>query len=268
MTQINTNYDEDPYDDEDVLGRAVAVPVRVVKSGEEKIVAPEYCSLQTWTIPQWNVAQPAQILTRQLTRYQSRLFLQPTSPGSGETIVPAPAVDTSIIYTNNTGVPQTLQSLRAALTTDATVGNRFAAVQIKDASGNILFAVSNGTATPASTTVTVTGYVGATQSNSASTFTAPLPGTVSIPVGGTVTILGQQGATADQWSSAILTFTGSTPAVWINSKPEPLVQPNGPFGFLLPASTLFVWESQEPCYVICVGSGVSQISVEDQIYAV
>lgn len=39
MTEINTNYDVDPYDDEEVLGRNSAVPVKIIEEeGEDKSI--------------------------------------------------------------------------------------------------------------------------------------------------------------------------------------------------------------------------------------
>lgn len=39
MTEINTNWDTDPYDDEEVLGRSSAVPVKIIKEeGEDKSI--------------------------------------------------------------------------------------------------------------------------------------------------------------------------------------------------------------------------------------
>ena len=35
MTEINTNWDQDPYDDEEVLGRSTAVPVKIIEAEEE-----------------------------------------------------------------------------------------------------------------------------------------------------------------------------------------------------------------------------------------
>lgn len=35
MTEINTNYDVDPYDDEEVLGRNSAVPVKIIEEEDE-----------------------------------------------------------------------------------------------------------------------------------------------------------------------------------------------------------------------------------------
>jgi len=70
---INTNYDLDPYDDEETLGRDSAIAVRVVGTKTEAL-APHFGACTTFTIPQAGTAPPVQILTRRPTREQAYVF--------------------------------------------------------------------------------------------------------------------------------------------------------------------------------------------------
>jgi hypothetical protein len=65
--QVNTNWDQDPYDDETELGGISAVPVRVVGQKIETL-SPQFGAYSLFTVPT-NASLPVQLLQRRPTRY-------------------------------------------------------------------------------------------------------------------------------------------------------------------------------------------------------
>lgn len=205
------------------------IPVYVTEPGEGVHPLNQASFRQITIVPG---ADPVPIVERNPSR--TRLLILNETPPNTQEINPAtPAAGTGFVYTNNTNSPQGVLTVRATLTTDATVLNRFIMVTVKDAAGNILWSAVNGNATTASSTIAYNGYVGATQQNSATgTFTFPLPGNDgAIPPGGTLSITSGAFGAGDQISGIAIVFAASGGGVRLKSGP---ISANGA---LLPGGT-------------------------------
>jgi hypothetical protein len=70
---VNTNYDSDPLDDEELLGRNQAVPVIEIGKKYEQL-APQFGACSLFNIPLAGTSPPVQILQRRPTRDQAYVF--------------------------------------------------------------------------------------------------------------------------------------------------------------------------------------------------
>lgn len=269
--EINTNSDPDPYDDELELGRATAVPVKII--GKPNVtLAPEFGGANTWPIPNSNGSSGqtyTQIGQRRPTRHRLRIWI-PSISGSGQTDIGEsnPAIGSSFVWTNTTGSPVNLLTLRGFLTTDAVVANRFVQVQIKDASNNILVAAQDTLAVVASSTIAINAYQGAAQTNSASGFAGiPLPLNLTVPINGTVTLNIVNMDPGDQLSQVVIAYSSNgVGQVRISADLPSLI--NGG-GVTIPAAIIpfgdMTWDSEKPCYATCDG-GTATIFTLDESY--
>ena len=136
----------------------------------------------------------------------------PASPQTSTTIG-NPAPGANLVYTNNSGAPQTLLAIQGVFTASATVLNRFVQVQAADGLGHQIYRIVDTTAVVASTSVSVVAYQGApfTPAATGTTF-LPLGQGIVIPAGGNVSLVASPIDPADQWSAIVVTVAGSTAA--------------------------------------------------------
>jgi hypothetical protein len=248
------------------------VDVRVIEDiTETERRAPDFGSANTFTLQLAGAAQPVQVLQRRLKRSKARVIVPAIATTSFATsLQSSPAPGANFIYTNTSGVPQNLVSLGAQFVADATVGNRFLTLTIKDGSGNTLVVMQDGAAVVASASIHINAFQGATQANSSSGQTTfPLPQNFQLLPGYTVTLSGIVGP-ADQFGQinlGISQASGATAAIFHNN-PNPLANPTPPPGVgvqVITAPFTFDWESQQPLYGVGVGGPV-QVSVIDETY--
>lgn len=168
--------------------------------------------------------QPQPILPFDSYRHRATISVSLPSQVTSQTDIAgtSPAAGSNYTYTNTSGQAQQLLAAVATLTTDATVANRFAKVEIADAAGNILFIVQDQSATTASETLNVNAFQGATQQNSGvGTAMLPLPLNMMVPAGGQVLLSGVAGGSADQWSAIRLTFSQTaTPFIYLGTQAQ------------------------------------------------
>jgi hypothetical protein len=141
------------------------------------------------------------------------LATKQTTPVSGASSV----AGSNFTYTNNTGAPQEIVSYYTNFNTDATVANRFPGYEITSAGGAFLASARDLTAVVASSTLNMSGFIGAFQNNAATgTQVLALPNGLFIPPGGTFQLVGVAATSADQFTNVDLTF---------NSEAGSLAQP-------------------------------------------
>lgn len=268
MTEINTNWDQDPYDDETVLGRATAVPVKLI--GKPTVtLKPEFGSLQSLVIPVWGVSTPVQLLQRQRGRFKARLLLQSqpalsalpsgaiaytvpkygsvTSPGAGVAIAATAVIPAGAYY------------VTAVVSLAGTVAQ---------GTDNANFVIVQGVGTDASFQLnnqitagpqTFGPYLFNMQPSATGVYT------------NNIAVQTINAGTAGSIYSVILTVTPAgdlaTSPVYLNSKPDPLSN-NPPQGFIMPPGQFMDWESQQPVYAICVGNNAQVVSVQDLTYEI
>lgn len=73
MSEMTTNWDQDPLDDDEVLGGIKAIPVKIIGQST-KARNPEFGSCSLWTAPVAGVAPPVQILQRRPLRYAAFVY--------------------------------------------------------------------------------------------------------------------------------------------------------------------------------------------------
>lgn len=271
MTELDDGYVEDAPQVYDGPPIPVHITSGSIKGGEfTERLAPDYGSTGTFQLQLAGMAQPVQILQRRYRRSKARVLVMSLGAGSAEISGSNPAPGTGFTYTNTSGLTQFLQSLSVFFTADATVLNRFLSIRFRDAAGNTLAIVANGAATVASSTITINGYIGASQQNSASgTFTAPLPQNLAIPPGGQIVVTAASLGPADQFSGIILNFSQTGVNAVFHNRPDILSLPTIPAMTGIQVSTApysFDWESQQPLYGVGIG-GLVTVSVIDETYA-
>lgn len=247
--EINTNSESDPYDDEEELGRATAVPVKII--GKPSVtLAPEFGSLLTTIIGQYGVAQPTQLLQRRQTRHKSRLYVSgntvSSTPSTAYGTATTPAANTNFVAL--TGLPIGLYSVAWTFNLEGTPS----ATDID----NVQIHVTGGGATQR-------GVNGATAGQY-----PQLPAILAITAAGQNIdmqniVLATTGAIYS--GTIVATPLATNPVVYMNSRPDGLSAAPAPIGGLIPAQSWLVWESQEPIYATCVG-GTATVLVLDESY--
>jgi hypothetical protein len=233
-------------------------------------VAPDFGSSNTFTLQLAGAAQPVQLLQRRIKRSKARIIITGLSNTFTEITPGNPTAGNGFTYTNNTGVPQTLESIRFTLTTDAVVANRFVFVQIKDTAGNFVWSNFDSAAIVASTTLSVylaQGIANTAGGASGSTL-GGLPSTLQLQPGWSVAIFVSAMDAGDQISSIVLTLTGANTTAIFHNNANVLANPIPPVGVgvqINAAPFQFDWESQQPLYGVGIG-GTVQVSVIDETY--
>lgn len=185
----------------------------------------------------------------------SAVSLAAGTPASETELLPTnPAAGALFTYTNATGGQQVLQSVKFTLTTDAVVANRFASVQIKDATGQLIAQQANLTAVAASSTLIMMLDQGlANIPNGASgTVLGGLPSTVTLLPGWQVVINVSAMDAGDTITNIAMTFdtpgttlgvgSGATSGgerLWPEPAMGPVTFPKGQLIALDPAGPLF-----------------------------
>lgn len=135
-----------------------------------------------------------------------------TSPSAGAgltaaTTVANPAAGADWAYTVPAGVQQTLISVRAVLTTSATVANRFPVLRITSPTAQILADVSALAAETATSTVTYVWMAGAPANNVNNVQQMALPTGLRLLPGSTIQTITSGIQAGDQWSAITITYT-------------------------------------------------------------
>lgn len=135
-----------------------------------------------------------------------------TSPVAGAgltaaTTVSNPAAGADWTYTVPAGLQQTLISVRAVLTTSATVANRFPVLRITSPTGQILADVSALAAQTAGTTITYVWMAGAPANNVNNVQQMALPSGLRLLGGSTIQTITSGIQAGDQWSAITITYT-------------------------------------------------------------
>ena len=268
MTTSEQYYTGEGYEEDEPQeyeGNTVPLqPVPVYSLTENS--APEYGACMTWPIPVAGVNQPIQILGRRIRRSKGRVFLT-SYTSSLSSPQNSPAAGSNFTYTVPAGgTAQILNSITALFTASAAVATRFVQLQIKDAAGNLVYQLSNGQGTVASTNVRITFATGITNANAATgTAAIAIPALVLQP-GWTVNLIATSIDVADQFSGITMDLTQSATII-VNSNPNALSGSN-PQGFTVPGgfTSGLEWNSQQPLYAIAIGIA-SSVSVIDESYA-
>jgi len=248
-SEINTNSDTDPYDDEEELGRATAVPVKII--GKPSVsLAPEFGALLTTTIQQYGIQQPTQLLQRRKTRHRARLYLNTNSvsstPSTAYGSAAAPAANTNFVAL--TGLPIGLYSVQWTFNLEGTPSATDA--------DNVQIHVTGGGATQRGVNPPVDGLY--PQATAILAITA---------AGQNIDMQNIAAGTAGTTYSGTIIATplANNPTVYMNSRPDGLTVAPLPIGGLIPAQQWLIWENQEPLYAICVG-GTATALVLDETY--
>jgi hypothetical protein len=246
------------------------VDVRVVEDVTETVrEAPDYGSANTITLQLAGAAQPVPVLQRRIKRSKARVIVTSLGTPFSTNLQTSPAAGANFIYTNNSGVPQNIVSVGAQFVADATVGNRFLTLTVKDATGATVLVMQDGTAVTASASIHVNAFQGATQSNSSSGQTTwPLPQNFLLLPGYSLTLSGEIVSSGDQWGQIQIGIIQQTVSALFHNNPNPLANPNPPVGIgiqVLTAPFEFDWESQQPLWGVGIG-GLVTVSVIDETY--
>jgi hypothetical protein len=267
ISDTNTNYDSDKYDDEDVLGD-ITSPIPVSIMDRQVQLQPEFGSCQSFTVPQSGATtypqNCVQIMNRRPSRKKARIFINSnggTTPNGGAS------------YTGEgTAVDPAAGTTVAALNAGVAIPAGTYVVQ-----GTNMLA---GAATAAD--INNFGlYVGATliQTLGNDDVTEQLfqwgPITITVPSGGAIVAIKTIGAgsgTANYWSAfqgaPQSGSSGAATSVIISSNVNALANPVNPQGFSISAFPFALdWENQEPCYATAIGGAGVVVSVLDQSYA-
>lgn len=130
--------------------------------------------------------------------------------GAGQSVsttVANPAAAADWTYTVPAGVQQTLLSVRAVLTTSATVANRIPVLRITSPTGQIIADVAALAAQTATTTVTYVWMAGAPSNNVNNVQQMALPTGLRLMPGSTIQVITSGLSAGDQWSAIVITTT-------------------------------------------------------------
>lgn len=256
MSEIQTNFETDPYDD-DVYQLGSAQAVRVIDVGKKtRNEAPEYGSWQTLSVPLLGVSPPAQLLQRRPLRYRARLYMatqdELSSSVSSTGLAPVTDPGAGATIANVNGLTAGTYQISAA-------GYLSGTVQAAD-QDNMKLVNSTGFTTLSKLLVPPAANV----------MGQPVTVTLTIPVGVTSNILvasNNAGSNAAVIYAAWITVTqiGGPEAIFIASNPGQLVNPTAEGAYQVPLNTFIDWYSQQPCYAIATGAA-STINVNDESF--